>query len=167
MEKTGMVKFSKAVKGYDAAEVDEFVSKLSNIFGTDDAEDMEKNLWKMTRCLVGVQEAQCFCSADLEGLRGLLRSGRKCYFAYSESEIAQGSVRKVIDDVVNSPNVKGRLGEAAALLLHISASGAQELTELGYGLGGIDWLIKKDCKIMLNIVDHPENRIEFSMMLIV
>lgn len=26
-------------------------------------------------------------------------------------------IRKVIDDVVNSPNVKGRLGEAAALLL--------------------------------------------------
>ena len=65
MEKTGMEKFSKAVKGYDVAEVDEFVSKLSNIFG----------------------------SADLEDLRGLLRSGRKCFFAYSESEIAEGSVR--------------------------------------------------------------------------
>ena len=68
---------------------------------------------------------------------------------------------------VNSPNVKGRLGEAAALLLYISASGAQELTELGFGVGGIDWLISKDCMVMFNIVDHPENRIEFSLMLIV
>ena len=161
------MKFSKGGKGYDVAEVDEYAGRLRRIFGTDDAEAIGKNLWKMTRCLVGVQEAQGFCSADLEGLRGLLRSGRKCYFAYSESEIAEGSVRKVIDDVVNSPNVKGRLGEAAALLLYVSASGAQELTELGYGLGGIDWLIGKDCKVMFNIEDHPENKIEFSLMLIV
>ena len=161
------MKFSKAVKGYDVAEVDEYAGRLRSVFGTDDAEAIGKNLWKMTQCLVGVQEAQGFCSADLEDLRELLRSSRKCYFAYSESEIAQGSVRKVIDDVVNSPNVKGRLGEAVALLLYVSASGEEELTELGYGFGGIDRLIGKDCKVMFNIEDHPENKIEFSLMLIV